>query len=170
MSSVDPQKATPPAARLIRVTLDEKSVLKRGADIERERQAALNDLLKGNKFKLLGHESEAPYALHLAVKDRRLVLEVANENGAALETITLPLMTFRSLIRDYFLICESYFQAARNRHHSRLQSIDMGRRGLHDEGAELLMQQLSGKIGLDKPTARRLFTLVCVLQFRVAGS
>ena len=154
---------------VIKVSLDEKSVVRRNAEIERERTTALNDLLKSNKFIVLGHESDAPYELTLGVKDRRLIFDIANQNGEALETVALPLATFRGLIKDYFLVCESYYRAARERHHAKLQSIDMGRRGLHDEGAELLIKHLDGKIGLDKATARRLFTLICVLQFRVAA-
>jgi uncharacterized protein (UPF0262 family) len=159
-----------PATRIAEITLDEHTVLARSAAVENERAAAISDLLKDNQFApcsgLCG-----PFALHLAVEENRLNMAVRSladdslANGAS-ETIVLPLAPFRRIVKDYFLICESYYQAIRERGFAQVEAIDAGRRSLHNEGADLLVERLAGKVTIDHPTARRLFTLLCVLHLR----
>jgi uncharacterized protein (UPF0262 family) len=123
------------------------------------------DLMEENSFALAG-DDRGPYSLHIAVQENRLVLDVRDAAEAPLEAVTLPLTPFRSLIRDYFTICAAYYEAIRTATPSRIEAIDMGRRGVHDEGAGLLGERLAGKVEMDKPTLRRLFTLICVLHVR----
>ena len=151
--------------RIAAITLDEKSVLRRAPEIEHERAVAIFDLIEDNSFALAGGAA-GPYALHLSIADNRLVLDLRANDDTALEKIVLPLSPFRKLIKDYFQICESYFAAIRNSAPSRIEAIDMGRRALHDEGSGLLRERLAAKVAMDLPTARRLFTLVCVLHVR----
>ncbi len=153
------------AQRIAKLTLDEKSVVRRNADIEHERQVAIFDLLEENSFApAAGHDG--PFHLRLALEDNRLVLDLRDIADAPLERILLPLAPFRGIIKDYFLICESYFAAIRRSSPMQIEAIDMGRRGLHNEGSELLRQSLAEKAALDLNTARRLFTLICVLHIR----
>ena len=161
------EQADPAARRnrIANITLDEKTVLRRAPEIEHERAVAIFDLIEDNTFAPVG-DVYGPYALHLAISDNRLVLDIRLENDTPLTRIVLPLSPFRSIIRDYFQICESYFTAIRTASPSRIEAIDMGRRALHDEGSALLRQRLEGKVAVDLATARRLFTLVCVLHFR----
>jgi len=152
--------------RLVEVHLDEDSIARCSRDIEHERNVAIYDLLESNSFELLEHNAHGPYSLLLALEDRRLVFHVGDDNHKPLKTIMLSLSSFRRLIKDYFLLCESYFEAIRTAPPSRIEAIDMGRRGLHDEGAHLVTDRLAGKITVDFETARRLFTLICALQGR----
>ncbi len=152
--------------RIVHVTLDEKTVVRRKPEVEHERAVAIFDLLEENEFCPCDHPDDGPYHLHLSIEDNRLVLDVRREDDGALDKITLPLTGFRSIVKDYFLICESYYNAIKRSTPSQIEAIDMGRRGLHNEGSEMLRERLAGKIDLDLQTARRLFTLICVLHIR----
>jgi uncharacterized protein (UPF0262 family) len=151
-------------SRIIDIELDERSILKRNADIEQERRIAIFDLLENNHFDVAGHRG--PFRVALRVEDGRLAIAVMDEAGAALETIRVGLARFRRPIRDYFAICDSYFKAVRNEGARGIEAIDMARRGLHNQGAELLQECLAGKVEVDFDTARRLFTLICVLHIK----
>ncbi|MBN8500927.1 MAG: UPF0262 family protein [Sphingomonadales bacterium] len=155
--------------RIIHIELDEATILWRNADIEQERRIAIFDLIEENSFKPnraweAGHQG--PYRLKLAVDDGRLSLEVAGESGTVLETLILGLGRFRRPIREYFAICDSYYQAIRKASAQEIETIDMARRGVHNEAAEMLLERLEGKVETDFATARRLFTLICVLHIR----
>ena len=157
------------AARITHIELDEATILWRNADIEQERRIAIFDLKEENVFRPLrshaaGHTG--PYHLRLSVSDGRLVLEIADESGAHLETLVLGLGRFRRPIRDYFAICDSYYQAIRKATANEIETIDMARRGVHNEASEMLLERLEGKVETDFATARRLFTLICVLHIR----
>lgn len=155
--------------RIIDVTLDERTILWRSADIEQERRIAIFDLLEENRFAPQRKHPdgyEGPYKLHLRVEEGRLALEIHRADGAPLETLVLGLARFRRPIRDYFAICDSYYQAIRNATPAQIETVDMARRGIHNQSAELLMERLEGKIDLDFDTARRLFTLICVLHIK----
>ena len=154
-----------PACRIARITLDERTVVRRNPDVEHERAVAIYDLIEDNSFAPAGDE-QGPYHLHLSIAENRLLFDIRTEEGAPICTVTLPLLPFRRIVKDYFAICESYYEAIRTATPSRIEAIDMGRRGLHDEGSRTLMDRLSGKIDVDFGTARRLFTLVCVLHWR----
>jgi uncharacterized protein (UPF0262 family) len=151
--------------RISAIALDEKSVLSRTPAIEQEREVAISDLLEGNHFKPKG-SSVGPYRLSLSVKENRLVFDIARESGVRVGRILLSLTPFRSIVRDYFLVCDSYYKAIRTAPPSQIESLDMGRRAVHNEGTELLMQRLGSKIETDFETARRLFTLICVLHLK----
>lgn len=155
--------------RISHIELDDATILWRNADIEQERRIAIFDLIEDNLFKPVrsfaaGHEG--PYRLKLSVRDGRLSLEIDNEAGEPLESLILGLARFRRPIREYFAICESYYQAIRKATPREIETIDMARRGVHNEAAELLLERLEGKVETDFPTARRLFTLICVLHIR----
>ena len=152
-------------SRIIAVTLDERTVLRRSADIEHERQVAIFDLLEANVFALTGRD-EGPYRLHLAIEESRLVIDIRGETDEPVEKLAVGLTAFRRVIKDYFQVCESYFQAIKTASPSRIETLDMGRRGIHNEGSELLRERLKGKIEVDFDTARRLFTLICVLHLK----
>src|ERR1700761_3452883 len=155
--------------RIIDVSLDERPGLHRNADIEQERKVALFDLLHENHFKPLRETKdgyEGPYKVGLRVEEGRLAIDINREDGSHIETIGLGMMRFRRAIKDYFAICDSYYQAVRQHSPQQIETIDMARRGLHNEAAELLQERLDGKIELDFDTARRLFTLICVLHIR----
>lgn len=154
------------ARRIVHVTLDEHSVVRRKPEVEHERAVAIFDLLEENEFCPCDHPDDGPYHLHLSIEDNRLIFDIRREDDAALSKVTLPLTTFRTIVKDYFLICESYYQAIKRSTPSQIEAIDMGRRGLHNEGSELLRERLAGKVELDLQTARRLFTLICVLHIR----
>jgi uncharacterized protein (UPF0262 family) len=152
------------AHRLTDVVLDE-SIGRSTPDVEHERAVAIFDLLEDNSFEPVGHPG-GPYHLKLSLMDQKLVLAVTTEAGEAVATHILSLTPFRRIIKDYFMICESYYQAIRSSTPSQIEAIDMGRRGIHNEGSQTLQERLAGKIALDFDTARRLFTLVCVLYWR----
>lgn len=158
----EPQKST---ARLIDVELDE-SIGRSTPDVEHERAVAIFDLIEENCFQPVGDEGGGPYRLKLSLAEARLVFSVTRENHEDVVTHILSLTPFRRIVKDYFLICESYYEAIRTSSPSQIEAIDMGRRGLHNEGSQTLMDRLSGKIDVDFDTARRLFTLVCVLHWR----
>ncbi len=151
--------------RIIRVSLDERTVIRRSPDIEHERRVAMYDLLEENFFRPLDI-IDGPYGLCLGMEETRLVMDIRDEADTPLTKVRLPLTPLRRTIRDYFLICESYYSAIKSSTISQIEAIDMGRRGLHNEGSELLRERLAAKIDIDLETARRLFTLVCVLQIR----
>jgi uncharacterized protein (UPF0262 family) len=158
----------PPTDERVKVTgltLDEHTVVRRNADIEHERAIAIFDILEENLFRPLSG-LEGPFHLHLSIEDNRLVLDLQTPARQPLDRLVLPLTAFRKIIRDYFLVCESYFQAIRKSTPSQIEAIDMGRRGLHNEGSELLRERLADKVEVDHNTARRLFTLICVLHLR----
>ena len=151
--------------KLIGVELDDASVVRRGPEVEHERRVAIYDLLEDNDFALVDG-APGPYRLSLGVEENRVTFDVRDERGARLVLFRLPLTPFRGVIRDYFTICESYYEAIRAASPSRIEAIDVGRRSLHDEGAELLRRRLAARVDIDADTARRLFTLVCVLHVR----
>lgn len=150
--------------RLIAVTLDGASIGRAPPDVEHERAVAIYDLVETNCFSVA--DVSGPYRLLLSRADARLVFNIQSENGEPLVAHVLSLTPFRKVVKDYFLVCESYHQAIRSGSPARIEAIDMGRRGLHNEGSELLRERLKGKIEIDFDTARRLFTLVCVLHWR----
>jgi len=150
------------------ITLDERTVVRRNPEIEHERATAIQDLLHDNRFALASGRI-GPFKLHLAVEERRLQIDVTSEVDAETETITLPLAPFRRVVKDYFMVCESYSKAIRAGNLGQVEAIDMGRRGLHNEGAELLRERLAEKAEIDRDTSRRLFTLICVLHLKAAS-
>ena len=152
-------------SKLVAITLDEKSTATSNPNIEHEREVAIFDIIEDNSFALEGRE-DGPYKLDLAIIEDRLVFAVTNEAEEALITHMLSLTPFKRLMKDYFLVCESYYEAIRTAPPSRIQAIDMGRRGLHDEGSRVLLERLAGKIVVDLDTARRLFTLICALHWK----
>lgn len=151
--------------RLISVELDEASIGRGSPDIEHERAVAIYDLLEENRFALEGLD-RGPYALKLSIQEKRLVFEIRDEKGEPVVTHILSLTPFRRIVRDYFMICESYYQMIRTASPSRIEAVDMGRRGIHNEGSRILTERLEGKIDFDFDTARRLFTLICVLHWK----
>ncbi len=168
-------KALPMAAfndtwRIAKISLDEDTILWRNADVEQERRVAIYDLIEDNCFKPqraveAGHHG--PFDLTLAVHEGRLVLVIRQAGvDEPIETLVLGLARFRRPIRDYFAICDSYYQAIRKATPAEIETIDMARRAIHNDAAELLLERLAGKVETDHPTARRLFTLVCVLHIR----
>ena len=155
----------PNEQRIAKITLDEKTVVRRNADIEHERAVAIFDLLEENSFApVAGYDG--PFHLALGIEDNRLVLDIRGTDDVSRERIVLSLAPFRGIVKDYFLICESYFAAIKRASTMQIEAIDMGRRGLHNEGSELLRERLADKVVLDLNTARRLLTLVCVLHIR----
>ena len=155
--------------RIIDVTLDERTILWRSADIEQERRIAIYDLLEDNHFAPQREHSDGyagPYKLQLSVEEGRLALAIRRADDTPLETIVLGLARFRRPIRDYFAICDSYYQAIRASTPAQIETVDMARRGIHNDSAELLRTALEGKIDVDFDTARRLFTLICVLHIK----
>ena len=151
--------------RLIAVHLDEQSLGRGNPDQQHERSAAAYDLDEENLFVPQDHEG-GPYALHILLQDGRLVLDIRLEDGNPIVAHILSLTPLRRVIRDYFTICDSYYAAIRTASPSQIETIDMARRGLHNEGSELLRERLSGKITIDFATARRLFTLVSALHWK----
>ena len=156
--------------RLIEVVLDEETIQRADPDVEHERAVAIYDLVAENCFDPVGHEpasdAQARYRLRLALVERRLTFAVRDADDAPVCMHMLSLTPLRRVVRDYFAICESYYDAIRTAQPSQIEAIDMARRGLHDEGSELLRERLAGKIEVDFDTARRLFTLVCALDWR----
>ncbi len=170
----DEPPSAPPAIplgrdRLIEITLDDASIARAPQQIEHEREVAIYDMLDGNMFALADRRdahSDGPYRLKLGLVDDKLAMTVNLESGELAVTHMLALSPFRRIMKDYFLVLDSYYQAIRTATPSRIEAIDMGRRGLHDEGSTLLMERLSGKIEVDFETARRLFTLVAALHWK----
>lgn len=158
-----------PDLRISHIELDEATIVWRNADVEQERRVAIFDLIEENTFRPLRSEAaghSGPYRLRLSVHDGRLTLDISDEPGALLESIVLGLGRFRRPIREYFAICDSYYQAIRRATAQEIETIDMARRGVHNEAAEMLLERLEGKVETDFSTARRLFTLICVLHIR----
>jgi uncharacterized protein (UPF0262 family) len=151
--------------RLAAITLDPKSLGRSNPNIEHEREVAIFDILDGNVFALEGQDL-GPYRLHLALAEDRLQFAVSNADGAGSTTLHVPLTPLKRIIKDYFLVCESYYDAVRSAPPARIQAIDVNRRALHDEGSLILTEKLHGKIRTDADTARRLFTLVCALHWK----
>ncbi len=151
--------------RLIKVFLDEDSIGPGNRDIEHERAIAIYDLVEENSFAPVGHEG-GPYCLRLQLAGNRLIFDIRTEDGRPVVAHHLSLTPLRRLVKDYFLVCESYYQAIRTATPSQIEAIDMGRRGLHDEGSELLIERLKHKVAVDFDTARRLFTLITVLHWK----
>jgi uncharacterized protein (UPF0262 family) len=158
-------KTPPDDQRIAAITLDEHTVVRRNADVEHERATAIADLLEENFFNPASGR-RGPFDLHLAIEENRLNLDIRSTADGSSETIVLPLAPFRRIVKDYFIICESYYEAVRGGRLGQVEAIDMGRRGLHDEGSTLLIERLADKVAIDHATARRLFTLICVLHLR----
>lgn len=159
----------PGAYRIAQITLDEATILWRNADVEQERRVAIYDLIEENTFKPLRSAergAKGPYHLHLSVTDGRLAMDISDEAGLLLETLLIGMARFRRPIREYFAICDSYYQAIRKATPAEIETIDMARRGIHNNAAELLLERLEGKVDTDFATARRLFTLICVLHIK----
>jgi uncharacterized protein (UPF0262 family) len=154
-----------PQFRLVGVSLEEKSSEGHGREVEHERQIALYDLLESNSFRPIGSPG-GPYNLLLSLEENRLVFTIYLLNEERHGTLILSLTPFRKVVKDYFAVCDSYFKAIPDQPSGRIEALDMGRRGLHDEGAGILMERLKGKIEIDFDTARRLFTLICVLHLK----
>jgi uncharacterized protein (UPF0262 family) len=151
--------------RLVAVTLDEDSIGRSGPDIEHERTVAIYDLLAENTFAPVGQEG-GPFALHLSITGNRLMLDIRRADGARAMVHLMSLSPLRRIVKDYFMVCDSYYAAIRAATPERIEALDMGRRSLHDEGSELLMERLKRKVKVDFDTARRLFTLICVLHWK----
>jgi len=151
--------------RLIKIALEENSAIRRSPEVGHERAVAVFDLLAENVFDLVG-EAVGPYCLRIGIRENRLVLGIQDSDETPIQEIILPLSPLRSLVRDYFRVCEAYYEAIKTATPSRIEAIDMGRRGIHNEGAEILQCRLAPKIELDAQTSRRLFTLICVLHVR----
>ena len=154
-----------PRARIVHLVLDTQGLARRSAEVDHERAAAVFDLLDANVFDLEGPVS-GPYHLHLSVEENRLIFDLRTTDEEPLRAIQLSMTPFRRIVRDYFQICDSYYDAIKRLSPSQIEAIDMGRRSLHNDGAQLLIDRLAGKASFDFDTARRLFTLVCSLHFR----
>ena len=152
-------------SRLVAVTLDENSIGRSNPDVEHERAVAIYDLLEDNSFAPVEHGG-GPYALQLSITENRLVFDIRLEDGTPVMAHLLSLTPLRRIVKDYFMICDSYYQAIRTTTPDKIEAIDMGRRGSHDEGSRTLQERLNGKVRVDFETARRLFTLICVLHWK----
>ena len=161
----DARAAAGGAQRLVKVELDEESIGRSNPDVEHEREIAIYDLLEQNSFAPRGDE-RGPYALHLKIDGARLVFDIRRENGEPVVAHLLSLSPLRRIVKDYFTICDSYYQAIRTATPDKIEALDMGRRGVHNEGSRVLMERLKDKVALDMDTARRLFTLICVLHWK----
>ncbi len=161
----DAPEPTAPSQRIKDLELDERSVIRRSPDVEHERAVAIFDLLEENYFDPADC-APGPYHVRLSLVESRLVIDIKDEGSQALKRVSLSLVPFRRLVKDYFAVCETYFEAIKTASPSKIEAIDMGRRGLHNEGSELLRERLDGKIAIDHNTARRLFTLLCVLHIK----
>ena len=150
---------------IVAVTLDEESIGRSGPDIEHERAVAIYDLIEKNLFAPDGAE-EGPFTLHIAITGNRLMFDIRRQDGTPVVAHLLSLTPFRRIVKDYFMICDSYYQAIRTATPDRIEAIDMGRRGIHDEGSRTLQERLKGKVTVDFETARRLFTLISVLHWK----
>jgi uncharacterized protein (UPF0262 family) len=157
------------SAQLVHIEIDDRALPPPTAEIEQERKVAIFDLLEDNTFTLPDRDDreapDGPYRLNLAIRDRRLVFDIKTEEETQAAEFHLALGPFRQVVKDYFQICESYFAAVKKLPPSQIEAIDMARRGIHNEGARVLQERLDGKADVDIDTARRLFTLICVLHF-----
>jgi uncharacterized protein (UPF0262 family) len=151
--------------RLVKVELDEESIGRSNPDVEHEREVAIYDLLEQNSFAPID-DTNGPYALHLKVDGARLVFDIRSETGKPVVAHLLSLSPLRRIVKDYYTICDSYYQAIRTATPDKIEALDMGRRAIHNDGSRILMERLRSKVALDLDTARRLFTLVCVLHWR----
>jgi uncharacterized protein (UPF0262 family) len=155
-----------PTQRLVAIVLDEKSIARGNSNIEHEREVAIYDILEANHFAVDGRD-DGPYNLSLGIVEDRLVLTVSPAaTPDQPHAFMLSMSPLKRIIKDYFLVCENYYQAIRTAPPSRIQAIDMGRRGLHNDGSRVLVERLQGKVTLDHDTARRLFTLICALHWK----
>ena len=156
-------------SRIVHIEIDDSALPPPTPEIEQERRVAVFDLLEDNSFIVPGRDGEegpkGPFRLQLAIRDRLLVFDIRTEDDAPAAEFRLSLGPFRQVVKDYFQICESYFDAVKRLPPSQIEAIDMARRGIHDAGAEVVAERLEGKAEIDKLTARRLFTLICVLHF-----
>ena len=152
------------SSRIVAIELDQKSIVRWKPEIEHERNVAVVDLLENNSFRVA--DFPGPYRVFLSLRESNLVFDVEAPDGAGEAELVLAVRPFRRVVKDYFLICESYLQAIRGATPSRIEALDMARRGLHNEGSELLREAFAGRVEMDHDTARRLFTLVCVLHIR----
>jgi uncharacterized protein (UPF0262 family) len=164
MNYMQDDEPSNPATRIIDIQLDENSIARNTVEVEHERKVAIFDLLEKNSFALDGG-AQGPYKLKLSITENRLCFDIACTDSEPV-TFVLSLSPFSKLIKDYFLVCGSYYEAIKTAPPSRIEALDMGRRGLHDEGSHLLIDRLKGKITTDFETARRLFTLICALHWR----
>ncbi len=162
MSGDGPDAST---LRIVRIELDEASLARATADIEHERKVAIYDLIEENRFEPVG-AGTGPFEVRLSIVERRLVFDVRRSEGERLGEVHLSLSPLRKIIKDYFMLCESYYDAIRNAAPARIETVDMARRAMHNEGAEILSERLRDKISLDRNTARRLFTLICSFHMR----
>lgn len=151
--------------RIANLSLDDASVVYRSRDVEHERTVAIYDLLEQNYFAPVSG-AEGPFDLRLAIEENRIVFDIRDGAGEEIDCVRLPLGSLRRVIKDYFIVCESYFEAIRKLSPAQIEAIDMGRRGLHNEGSEILRERLAEQVEIDDLTARRLFTLICVLHVR----
>jgi uncharacterized protein (UPF0262 family) len=151
--------------RIADITLDEHTVVRRSAEIEHERAVAISDLLVHNSFAPVSG-LRGPFQVRLAIAENRLNLDIRGPEDGSGEIVILPLAPFRGIVKDYFMVCESYYQAIKTSGLAQVEAIDIGRRALHDEGSRLLAERLADKVAIDHDTARRLFTLICVLHMR----
>jgi uncharacterized protein (UPF0262 family) len=154
------------ANRIVAVTLDEESIGRSGPDIEHERAIAIYDLIEQNLFAPEGVEATGPFTLHLGITSNRLMFDIRGHDGAPVVTHLLSLTPFRRIVKDYFMICDSYYQAIRTATPDKIEALDMGRRGIHNDGSRTLQERLKGKVRIDHETARRLFTLITVLHWK----
>jgi len=152
--------------RVVAVTLDEESIGRSGPDIEHERAIAIYDLIEQNLFAPEGFGGAGPFTLHIGITGNRLMFDIRREDGTPVVAHLLSLTPFRRIVKDYFMICDSYYQAIRTATPDKIEAIDMGRRGIHDEGSRTLQERLKGKVRIDFETARRLFTLITVLHWK----
>ena len=152
--------------RIVGVTLDEESIGRSGPDIEHERAIAIYDLIEQNLFAPDSHAGSGPFTLQIGITGNRLMFDIRREDGTPVVAHLLSLTPFRRIVKDYFMICDSYYQAIRTATPDKIEAIDMGRRGIHDEGSRTLQERLKGKVRIDFETARRLFTLITVLHWK----
>jgi uncharacterized protein (UPF0262 family) len=166
MSGADAVERNDADHRIVAIALDERTVIWRNADVEQERRVAIFDILEGNSFRPTEIAGSGPWRLKLRVEEGRLALDVSDAGDTAAGCVMVQLSPFRRTVREYFAICDSYYKAIRNATPSAIETIDMARRGIHNEAAAMLMERLEGKAEVDFDTARRLFTLICVLHIR----
>ncbi|MGB0683548.1 MAG: UPF0262 family protein [Magnetovibrionaceae bacterium] len=155
--------------RICDIRVEEHERVRHSPQIEHERKVAIFDLLEENTFEPLG-DFDGPFKVRLSMAEHRLIFDIDDTDDQPLTRFNLSLRSLRSVIKDYFLICDSYFKAIKTKTASQIEAIDMARRGLHNEGAERLQERLEGKVTIDQGTARRLFTLICVMHIRPDGN